>query len=347
MATNVDFDNLIQRITDATNTLEASVLAISDGSGSIGDQVLLAQQAALDAQEAVSQAQAAALDSSTSSQEALQAVTDAIALVEQLEASVVLTEAPIDGQGYVRKDAQWVIESSSGGSGTVTSVNSKSPDVSGNVLLDYTDVNALPDSYTPSWDDVTAKPTEFTPEAHTHDASDIVSGVLDVERLGSGVADETKVLFGDGSWKDAPTGGGGGASGGYPVIDKGVLLDGRPFTEWPYDNPNTPIQLSRLSMQIGPRLRTGGQLFSYSQGVEALPDGNYSFVNSTFSSAPLKDKVGVISVRTIRWGTESQYYKQVTATANKMDSYSQTHEIYSHTIYEGGATAAWMPMSYA
>lgn len=82
-----------------------------------------------------------------------------------------------------------------------------------NLALGSTSTTAKAGDYAPAWGEVTGKPTTFAPSAHAHDASDITSGVLAPARLGTGTPSASTVLYGDGAWKAAPTGGGGSGSG--------------------------------------------------------------------------------------------------------------------------------------
>lgn len=74
------------------------------------------------------------------------------------------------------------------------------------------------------WSKISAAPAAFPPSAHTHDAGAIVSGVFPPVRLGSGVADQTVFLRGDGTWQ--VPGGPGGTVPASRMINTGTGLAG-------------------------------------------------------------------------------------------------------------------------
>lgn len=63
---------------------------------------------------------------------------------------------------------------------------------------------ARPNTWVPAWGDVTGKPSTFPPSGHTHDASQITSGILSAARGGTGVgsiAELASLLAGQGLTK--------------------------------------------------------------------------------------------------------------------------------------------------
>ena len=90
-------------------------------------------------------------------------------------AAAGLPDAPSDGTGYVRKDAQWVPESGGGGGGSVDSVNGQT----GTVVLVLDDLDDV-DSTSPSDGDVltwnnTSEEWEPHPSSGGVDALDIIT----------------------------------------------------------------------------------------------------------------------------------------------------------------------------
>lgn len=317
MATSQDFDDLIVRITTATNTLEDATNVIDNGSADI--------------QQAVTDAQAAATASGVSAQDAQDAYDDAAQLVTDLEAAVIIEEAPQDGEIYGRQNAAWVLA----GSGAVSSVNNISPDGTGDVTLSASDVDALPDTYTPAWLDITGKPT-FATVATSGDYGDLLntpslatvatsgaysdltgtptlatvatSGAYsdltgtptiptatsdltnDSDFISDAPADGEQYARQDNGWTVVATGGGG--SGGFAFDEPNVTYDGSPITAWPHSNPNKGLNTDLLSVDVGGTTTvTAEDIFLDSEAIQELPEGKYYAAShtGTWSTNPFGD----------------------------------------------------------
>lgn len=124
MATNQDFNDLIERIETATETLESDVALVGDATEDIAQAVEDAENAAIAAN---------------------QSYVDAQLLVTQLENAVIIEEAPEDGQQYARKDGEWtVVVGGDGGSVDWDDVDNKPNFATVATTGDYTDLSNTP-----------------------------------------------------------------------------------------------------------------------------------------------------------------------------------------------------------
>ena len=138
--------------------------------------------------------------------------------------------------------------------------------------------------------------------AKTINASQITSGVIPAARLGTGLAGASTVLYGDGTWKTAPTGGGGG-TGEVPPGTPSVRF-ANPDMTWPTDLP-TPTAAQPLILYAdissdpdmlaypAPPVHTRNQWMRYHgpEPIEQMPtvtvaSSNVNGRTATFTATP-------------------------------------------------------------
>lgn len=156
---------------------------------------------------------------------------------------------------------------------------------------------------------------DITDFAHTHDAADITSGTIAPARLGTGTADATTVLYGDGTFKTAPSGGGGGMTN--PMTAAGDLIVG--------GTSGAPTRLassttSNRVLTVG----TAGSTPTYAQvNLTSMVTGALSIANGGTGRTSGTTAYGLIaagtsangSQQTISPGTAGQFLKSAGASA--------------------------------
>lgn len=153
MATNQDFNDLIERIEIATDTLESNVALVGNATEEMQLAVEEAKGYAQSAAQSVIDAQGAAQAAADSASEAEGYVTTIEGMIADLENAVVIEEAPKDGQQYARKDGEWAVVVGGGGSVAWDDITDKP--------------NFATVATTGAYDDLTGKPTLGTAAAAT------------------------------------------------------------------------------------------------------------------------------------------------------------------------------------
>lgn len=318
MATQQNFDDLVTRITNATNTLEVATTEVVNSSLDVAEAVQVtnqnrlaveaAQTAVEDIQQEVgvtaSTIESKLSEANTAALEAQQAVTDAKQLAP-------FDEAPKNGSVYGRKDGEWsLVESSGGGQGTVVSVNNITPDEQGNVTLpipeptpqQQVDWNAVsgvtaiknkPTLFSGSYTDLTNKP--IIPSRTNQLTND--SGFI-----ADAPADGVKYVRQNNLWVIAPEGGGGGGGSTDTkfLIEEDFYYGEDYITKWMHNNPHQPININDVYGYVFGDWEQGAANLE-SQNIRNFPCGNYYFSYSSFnhqtSSHPLYQQRGWIEIR--------------------------------------------------
>lgn len=322
MATNQTFEKLITRIDVATTELENATTAVAQSTAGVATQVAEAKGAAAQSKQsavnATTQATTATLQATKATTEANKAVT----AVEAAKALAPFQEAPKDAQTYGRKDGVWTVVTGGSG-GTVTSVNSKSPDSSGNVQIEIpnpvaqvnADWNAAsgkaqilnkPTLFNGSYTSLTNKPTIPTiptkVSAFTNDAG----------YVSDAPTDDVQYARSNGGWVKVVAGG--GASGGYATTEN-FVVSGKYYQQWLNANPNDPIDLANVANYADGEYLTGKELINQ-DGLQVIPAGKYAFISNTFTTDPLQGKQGYVEV----YNASSTVTKLKTAKATTVDS---------------------------
>lgn len=385
MTTQQDFQELVTRIGVATDKLEVAVTTVEGGTEEVAQAVVEAKQAATEAkgantsaQLAKTQAQQSATSANDSATVATQKAAQATQTANELKAMAPFQEAPKDGNTYGRKDGVWSVVTGGGGAGTVTSVNGKTPNATGEVTLTNTDVGAAATVHTHS--------VATTTEAGFMSATDKtkLDGVQEGATAGAdwntNVANKpaiptqgiTSIQAGSNITIDntdplspiISASGGGGT--GFPTGDL-LYYDNVEMPTWRSLNPNDAIDFTKVGAWVSGYFKTGGALLTEKDGLDVLASGNY-FFSSIETDITNITGAGIVvvtnssatdkTVRVITYGNATslpqEYYPVIAANDSVTWRQKTDNPKFLHPQFENGweynfgtsGSPNWQPVDY-
>ena len=199
--------------------------------------------------------------------------------------------------------------------------------------------------------------TDYAAAAHTHAAADTISGVFATGRLGTGTANSTKYLRGDGTWQTLDTtaagavGGSGTAgrltqwaTGGADIENSTLIKTGTGVLTLATGTTTLTLTLSGGSGQIDFTTPTSGDVLQYDgskftpTALAASAPTNATYITQT-ANGTLTNEQALSSLATgmVKVATSTGVLSSVSGTSGRITEWSDGTTIGASTLIKSGA----------